>query len=319
VTVKDNAKLDKLLASTEHDYKVVAGTVWLWAREQMAGSVDTLFVDEAGQIALASVIAAGGAARNIVLLGDPRQLDQVLQGSHPPGAARSALGHFLGDAETLSPKRGVFLEQTWRMHPQITAYTSELFYEGRLGPIDGLDRQRIVGGDDWLTGSGLRWCAVAHEGNDNSSVEEAKAVVEICSTLIGRGWIDRFGEQHELGVDDIRVVSPYNAHRLLIDELLEKTGIEGVQVGTVDKFQGQEAPVSIYTMATSRPEDAPRGLGFLYSLNRLNVATSRARALAIVVASPELLKAVPRSPDQLRMVNGLCAFVEAAGQVPVRT
>jgi uncharacterized protein len=153
---------------------------------------------------------------------------------------------------------------------------------------------------------------VEHDGNTNASVEEAAKVVEIVRSLLGREWINQRGELRSITTDEIRVVSPYNAHRLLIGELLRDAGLAGVPVGTVDKFQGQEAAVSIYTMATSRPEDAPRGMNFLYSLNRLNVATSRARALAIVVASPELLRAVPRTPAQLRMANGLAAFVEFA-------
>ena len=151
-----------------------------------------------------------------------------------------------------------------------------------------------------------------HDGNTNVSPEEADRVVEIVRALVGREWVDQEGEKQLIGRGDIRVVSPFNAHRLLIDELLKDAGLEGVPVGTVDKFQGQQAPVSIYTMATSRPEDAPRGMEFLLSLNRLNVATSRARALAIVIASPALLAAVVKTPDQLRMANALSAFVEAA-------
>ncbi len=130
------------------------------------------------------------------------------------------------------------------------------------------------------------------------------------SSLVGREWVDADGDERLLTADDLLIVSPFNAHRLLIDDLLRKADLGGVRVGTVDKFQGQEAPVSIYTMATSRAEDAPRGIDFLYSLHRLNVATSRARALAIVVASPRLLDAVARTPAQLRMANGLCTFVE---------
>ncbi len=209
----------------------------------------------------------------------------------------SALGHLLGGAEVVAADRGLFLEKTWRMHPAITGYTSDLFYEGKLEAVPGLDGQRIEG-SDWLSGSGLRWMEVAHEGNTNASPEEAEAVVEIVRSLIGREWVDKDGTtKRDRPRTDIRVVSPYNAHRLLIDDLLRKARIAGVPVGTVDKFQGQEAPVSIYTMATSRPEDAPRGMGFLYSLNRLNVATSRAKALAIVVASPHLLEPCRKRPS----------------------
>jgi predicted RecB family nuclease len=305
-TAKDGPKMDRLLAKQDRDFKIIAGTVWLFAREELAGAVDTLFVDEAGQVALANVVACGEATRNIVLLGDPRQLDQVLQGSHPPGAEQSALGHYLGEAETVPPDRGIFLERTWRMHPAITTYTSELFYEGRLDARPDLVNQ-AVSGDDWLAGSGLRWVPVEHSGNSNVSVEEADRVCEIVASLVGRTFTDREGARLEIGWDHILIVSPYNAHRLWLQERLPSA-----RIGTVDKFQGQEAPVSIYTMATSTHEEAPRGMDFLYSLNRLNVATSRARALAIVVASPALLHAIPGTPDQLRMVNGLCAFVEMA-------
>ncbi|CAN5712228.1 TM0106 family RecB-like putative nuclease [soil metagenome] len=310
-TAKTNDRFDRLLAKGDRSYNLLAGTVWLWARKEMAGAVDTLFVDEAGQVALANVVATGGAARNVVLLGDPQQLDQVLQGWHPPGAGASALGHYLGEAETVPPERGLFLESTWRMHPQITRYTSELFYEDRLGSRPGLESQRVRG-DDWLAGSGLRWVPVAHDGNTNASAEEAEIVAKIVRGLIGRPWVDSAGREHEIGWGDIVIVSPFNAHRLLISGLLGPAA----RVGTVDKFQGQQAPVSIYTMATSRPEDAPRGMDFLFSLNRLNVATSRAKALAIVVASEHLLSAVPRTPEQLRMINSLCAFVELAGVAP---
>jgi uncharacterized protein len=301
---RSNDEVDQALAEGAVD--VIAGTPWLWARPDIYGAIDTLFVDEAGQVSLANVVAMSGAARNVVLLGDPQQLDQPTQGVHPDGAGGSALGHFLGDLETVPQDRGLFLESTYRMHPRITAYTSELFYEGKLESVPGLELQRVES-DDWQSGSGLRWVPVEHEGNTNESVEEADVVCDIWNSLIGRPWVDADGDPHPIGADGIVIVSPFNAHRLLIQERLPQA-----RVGTVDKFQGQQAPVSIYTMATSPPEDAPRGMGFLYSLNRLNVATSRARALAIVVASPALLAAVPRTPEQLRMANGLCAFVEHA-------
>jgi len=192
------------------------------------------------------------------------------------------------------------------MHPRITRYTSDLFYESRLKSVDGLELQQVLGEGEFV-GSGLRWAPVRHTGNTNESVEEADRVAEIWKSLIGGQWTDWKGQSRPLGPDDIVIVSPFNAHRLLIQKRLPDA-----RVGTVDKFQGQEAAVSIYTMATSRAEDAPRGLGFLYSLNRLNVATSRARALTIVVASPSLLDAIPRSPQQLRMANGLSSFVEVA-------
>jgi predicted RecB family nuclease len=300
----ENADVADALAVGEVD--IAAGTPWLWARDDMTGLIDTLFVDEAGQMSLANVVAMGGSARNIVLLGDPQQLDQPTQGVHPDGAGVSALAHVLGRLETVPSDRGLFLEKTWRMHPAITAYTSDLFYEGKLKSVEGLERQEVLG-SDWLAGSGLRWVPVEHDGNTNESPEEAAKVAEIWKALVGRSWIDRDGAERTIGPADIVIVSPFNAHRLSIQKLLPSA-----RVGTVDKFQGQEAAVSIYTMATSRPEDAPRGMAFLYSLNRLNVATSRALALAIIVASPVLLAAVARTPDQLRMANGVSAVAEGS-------
>ena len=309
----DNGEVVRAVAAGEVD--VVAGTPWLWARDDMAGSVDTLFVDEAGQVSLANVVAVSGAAWNVVLLGDPQQLDQPTQGVHPDGAGVSALTHLLDGRETVPSERGLFLGETYRMHPLITDYTSDLFYEGKLRSVDGLERQEVLGDGlparlEWLAGSGLRWVPVKHDGRTNESPEEAERVAAIWKALVGCSWIDKDGARRVLGPDDIVVVSPFNAHRLLISGMLGPRA----RVGTVDKFQGQQAAVSIYTMATSRPEDAPRGMTFLYSLNRLNVATSRARALAIVVASPRLLDAAARTPEQLRMANGLCAFVEDARQ-----
>ena len=310
--VKDNAKVFDGLASGAVD--VVGGTAWLWSREEMTGIIDTLFVDEAGQMSLANVVAMSGCARNVVLLGDPQQLEQPIQGVHPDGAGASSLGHLLGDAETVPLEQGLFLERTYRMHPRITEFTSELFYEDKLESVPGLERQEVLAegladGFGWLAGSGLRWVPVDHDGNTNASVEEADRVCEIWNALVGRSWTDAMGARRAIGPDGIVIVSPFNAHRLLIQERLP-----AARVGTVDKFQGQEAPVSIYTMATSRPEDAPRGLGFLLSLNRLNVATSRARAVTVVVASPRLLDAAVRTPDDLHRASALCALAEASAR-----
>ena len=308
--VDENDKVVEALVGDEVD--VVGGTAWLWSRKDMAGLIHTLFVDEAGQMSLANVVAMSGAARNVVLLGDPQQLEQPIQGVHPDGAGVSSLGHLLGEFETVPLDRGLFLERTWRMHPKITDFTSELFYESKLGSVPGLEQQRVMAEGlapnfDWLGGSGLRWVPVEHDGNTNASGQEADRVCEIWNALIGRSWIDASGARRTMGPDDIVIVSPFNAHRVLIQKRLP-----AARVGTVDKFQGQEAAVSIYTMATSRPEDAPRGMAFLFSLHRLNVATSRARALTIVVASSRLVDAVPKSPAELGMANALCAFVESA-------
>ena len=288
---------------------VVGGTSWLWASDKSDQVLDVLFVDEAGQVALANVLAMAGAARSIVLLGDPQQLDQPLQGSHPPGADRSALAHLLGHEATIPPHLGLFLEHTYRLHPDITEFTSAAFYDGRLESRQDLEQQRVRGPAP-LGGSGLRFIGAQHVGADSLSLSEAIDVARIVRALVESGstWIDQDGTEHRMTYRDILVVAPYNAQVGQIAGLLPPEA----RVGTVDKFQGQEAPVSIYSMTSSSPEDAPRGMSFLYSRHRLNVASSRARCVAIVVAEPALLRVRARTPEQMRLANALCQFVERA-------
>ena len=301
-----NAEVDSALAAGELD--VIGGTTWLWARPDLAASLDVLFVDEAGQMSLANAVAASPAADSLVLLGDPQQLDQPLQGSHPPGADRSALGHLLGERQTMPAELGLFLRRTWRLHPDICVFTSEAFYEGRLEPEAGRERQALRGTPP-LDGTGIRFVGVTHAGNDNASPEEAQAVKRLVRSLVDAGatWIDVEGRVRPLRMEDVLIITPYNAQVRVIAEALP-----GADVGTVDKFQGQEKPVSIYTMATSSADDAPRGMEFLYSLNRLNVATSRARCVTAVVASPDLLRVRCRTPRQMRLANALARLVEMA-------
>ncbi|HXV56222.1 MAG TPA: TM0106 family RecB-like putative nuclease, partial [Gaiellaceae bacterium] len=280
---------------------LLAGTSFLFAREDMTGAVDTLFVDEGGQFALADALAVGGAARNVVLLGDPNQLPQVSQGAHPPGASASVLGHLLGGDETLRPGLGLFLEQTWRLRPEVNAYISDTFYEGRLEPAPKALTRSV--GD----GNGVRFLPVEHVGHRTAAPEEAAAVRAEIERLLGTPFADEDGGR-PLRHEDFIVVAPYNAQVRCLREALP----EAVRVGTVDKFQGQEATVVFFAMASSSGEDVPRGLDFLFSRNRLNVAVSRARCLAYVVASPRLLETSCKTVEQMRLVNALCRFVELA-------
>jgi uncharacterized protein len=301
---------DQLRAGT---IDVVGGTMWQFARSSMDGLLDVLFVDEAGQLSLASVVSMGGAADSIVLLGDPNQLPQVSQATHPEGAERSALEHVLGSDRTLPPQRGIFLPTTFRMHPEVNAYVSEVFYENRLLPDASTVRQSIGPGPE-PAGTGIRFSGVVHAGNAARSAEEADAVARAVDVLIGRDWVDQHGWTRRLTSDDIIIVAPYNAQVAAIDRAVrERTAIDP-KVGTVDRFQGQEGAVAIYSMATSSVEDAPRDMTFLYSGNRLNVAVSRARAIAVIVASPALLDATARTPEQMRLVSALCRFAELAEQ-----
>jgi predicted RecB family nuclease len=307
-TMMSNEKLEQALRDGELD--VAAGTSWLWARAGLAASVDTLFVDEAGQMSLANVLAVAGAARNLVLLGDPQQLAQPSQATHPPGAGVSALEHILGDRATMPEDAGLLLDQTWRMHPDLCRFTSDAFYDGKLHGVRGLARQQILG-EAPLAGSGLRIVKVSHQGNTNASPEEASAVARLVGQLADSTWQDRDGDRRPIGPGDVLIVTPYNAQIRAIQSALAASGHDGFLVGTVDKFQGREAPVVIYSMATSSADEAPRGLDFLYDVHRLNVATSRARAMAIIVASPDLIRVSCRTPHQMLLVNALCRAWES--------
>ena len=305
----NEAVLDALTKGTA---KVAAGSAWLWAREEMANSVDVLFVDEAGQMSLANVLAASPSATSIVLLGDPQQLDQPQKGVHPPGADVSALSHLLNGRATIADDQGIFLTETRRLHPDVCAFTSELFYEGRLVARPENAQQRLNATDP-LGGTGLRFAPVLHSGNQNESPEEVDKVAVAIEGLLKSGttWTDKEGETHAITLKDILVVAPYNAQVAALIERLPA----GARVGTVDKFQGQEAPIVLYSMATSTPEDAPRGMEFLYSLNRLNVAVSRARCVAVIVASPALFQVQCKTPRQIELANAFCRYLEMARQV----
>jgi uncharacterized protein len=291
---------------------VVGGTVWLWADDRAANCLDYLFIDEAGQMSLANALAASRSARNLVLLGDPQQLEQPQRGAHPEGADVAALVHLVGrDRKTLTDDRGLFLDATWRLHPKICDFTSELYYENRLKPVPRLEYQEI-GGVTPFVGAGLFLVNVPHEGNQAVAREEVGAVARVVESLIKRGitWTDRDGTTRPVVPSDLLVVAPYNAQVSALRERLAVLGVD--RVGTVDKFQGQEAPVVIYSCTSSSPEDAPRGMTFLYDPHRFNVATSRAQGVVIVVASPRLFEPECRTPEQMRWANGLCRYREMA-------
>ena len=303
--VTDNAAP---LEAFEAGCHVAGGTAWLWARPEFHEAVDVLFVDEAAQMCLANVLAVSQAAKNVVLLGDPRQLEQPIQGSHPEGTEVSALDHILGTHATIPPDRGLFLEETWRLHPDICAFTSEVFYESRLHSRPDLDRQTITS-KSRINGSGLRYLPVAHEGNQNTAPEEADQIRLLVEEILSSGsvWTDRENVVRTIGPHDILIIAPYNAQ---VFELQQR--IPSVRVGTVDKFQGQEAPIVIYSITTSSHADAPRGMEFLYSANRLNVATSRAKCVCILVGSPSVFEAECRTPRQMQLANAFCRYLEMA-------
>lgn len=289
--------------------RLVGGTAWLWADEGLRDSVDVIVVDEAGQFSLANAVAIAPCATSMVLLGDPQQLAQPSGAEHPPGAGASALEHLLDGHDTIPEGCGIFLDKSFRMHPAITSFVSELSYDGRLTSEPGRERQTVVS-TGLVSGSGLRMMPVAHQGNAARSVEEAQQVEHLWHGIVGQVFVDAEGSQHQLAGDHVLIVAPFNSQ---VGEIRRR--LPHARVGTVDKFQGQQAPVVIYSMTSSSSEDAPRGVDFLYDLHRLNVAVSRAQALTVVVCSPTLLDAPVRSPEQLRMVNALCRYAELADVV----
>ena len=291
------------------DCQVGGGTAWFLGQTRRRVFASTCCLStKPRKCRWQTCLAVSQAAESIVLLGDPRQLEQPIQGSHPDGVDVSALDHILGPHATVPPDRGLFLAETWRLHPLICAFNSELFYESRLNPRPGLESQAIKSSGR-LNGAGLRYlpssirAIKAHRGRRPTP----SAILSPKYWDPARpGSIDR-APSPPVALEDILIIAPYNAQ---VFELQERTA--GARIGTVDKFQGQEAPIVIYSMTTSSHSDAPRGMEFLYSSNRLNVATSRAKCICVVVASPRLFEPECRTPRQMQLANAFCRYSELA-------
>jgi uncharacterized protein len=300
----DHVKPGNLDAVLDPDVHLVAGTAWLHSREELDGRLDTLVVDEAGQFSLADTLACGTAARRLVVLGDPLQLAQVTQGVHPDRSGVSVLEHVMADRETIPEELGLFLEETRRMHPDVCRFVSDAFYESRLRSIEACAERTTS------DGVGVRWLAIEHQGNRVDSEQEADVVANEIERLVGHTFTEVGRDPRPIDYSDVMVVAPYNAQVRLLRGRLPAP----VEVGTVDKFQGREAVVVFYSMASSSGEDVPRGLEFLLSRNRLNVAVSRAQCLAYVACSPRLLGVDCRTVEHLKLANALCRFVELSDQ-----
>jgi uncharacterized protein len=299
----------KSLAKAIKKFNIIGGTSFMWADFDFTNSIDYLFVDEAGQLSLVDTIAMSHVTKNMILLGDPQQLQQPQQGVHPDGTAVSSLEHVLGDKQTITEDQGVFLPVTYRMHPTICKLDSELFYDNKLTALPTLQNQRIEG-NTRFSGSGFFIESVAHAGNVTKSDEEVNAVERIIEELC-KGDVQYFDiDNYAVTVrrDHIKVITPYNGQVIALKEKLPD-----MSIGTVDKFQGQEAPIIILSMATSSVEDAPRGMDFLYSPNRFNVAISRAKAIFILVANQQVLEPNCKNPHQMKLANSFCRFMEMVG------
>jgi uncharacterized protein len=289
---------------------LVGGTAWAFSREELGGKFDYVVVDEAGQFALANAVAVGLSTRNLIVVGDQMQLAQVTQGHHPGDTGRSCLEYFLDGQPTIPGDRGVFLDSSRRMHPDLCRFVSDAVYEGRLGSIPETGRHRVLRAPDTVIvpkETGLAWVPVAHDDCTQASEEECEKIEAIIGELLRRRVVDRTGTERPMTQDDILIVAPFNLQVRCLRERLP-----GINIGSVDRFQGQEAPVVIASLCASTLDEAPRGATFLLSPNRLNVAVSRAQALAIVVGSPALLDVRCRSVEEMELVNLLCHLVDYA-------
>ncbi len=284
---------------------LVAGTAWLFADPGFEAAFDFLFVDEAGQVSLANLTAMGTAARNIILVGDQMQLGQPIQGLHPGESGASALEFLLQGKATVPPETGIFLGTTWRLHSSICGFISEAVYDGRLQSHPDNDSQVLelnAEAHPALKRHGIVFLPAEHTGCAQKSEVEGRIILDLFQNLLKQNYVDRRGIKHPISPSNILVIAPYNLQTNHLKSLLP----EGARVGTVDKFQGQEAEVVLISMTTSDVEELPRDIEFLFSRHRLNVAVSRARSLAVVVASPGLLEIPCETTEQLALVNTLC-------------
>lgn len=286
---------------------VVGGTAWFFSSETAidSGELDLLVIDEAGQYSLANTIAVSRAARNLMLFGDPQQLPQVSQGSHPEPVDTSALGFLSAGHDVLPAEFGYFLGESRRMDAAVSAPVSRLSYDGRLDSHPSTRARQLAG-----VAPGLEPVRVRHLGNATSSVEEARAVTGIVRETLGAQWDDGGGSPRPLDQSDVIMVTPYNAQVDMVRATLDAAGLSDVRVGTVDKFQGQQAVVSIMTLAASSAAEVPRGISFLLMKNRLNVAISRAKWKAYLVYSPDLLEHLPSTPQALAEMSAFAGLVE---------
>jgi len=291
--------------------RVIGTTAWGFSRDDMADKLDYLFIDEAGQVSVANLIAISRSASNLVLLGDQMQLGQPTQGTHPKDSGTSILDYLLHEKPTIDPDHGVFLATTYRMHSAINAFISEAIYEGKLHSNPDNDLQKVSVPDSYQgpinKEAGIVFIPVEHTGNSQASDEEVATIQAATVSLLGRTFTDKNKAERKIGWHDILFIAPYNFQvGKLTAALATLPGGENARVGSVDKFQGQEAPIVVLSMCSSAANESPRGIDFLFDKNRLNVAISRAQSLAIVVANPELAKTSANNVKQLAKVNMFC-------------
>lgn len=287
------------------NFDLVAGTPWLFSDAEMDSKLDYIFIDEAGQVAIARVVSVGTSARNIILLGDQMQLSQPTKGVHPGESGLSSLDYLLQGEPTISNDKGIFLKTTWRLHPEICHFISEVVYEGKLLPHSDNSKRKLILNKNYdaaLKEFGIKFLPINHDGCSQSSEQEADRILLLYNSLLNQNYINEDGIVSRISHDNILIVAPYNQQ---VNLLKTKLPVHA-RIGTVDKFQGQEAEVVIISMTTSSGDYMPRNIDFLFSQNRINVAISRAKCLAIMLASPLLTQVNCNTPDEIALINTVC-------------
>lgn len=307
ITVFDN----KSIANSLRPACVIGTTAWGFARSELENEFDYLFIDEAGQVSVANLIAMSRATKNIILMGDQMQLGQPSQGSHPGESGASILDYLLHTTPTIPENMGVFLGTTYRMHSAVNQFISDAIYEGKLETAVDNDKQRIIvpeGYEGILNKeAGIIPIPVFHEGNTQASEEEVEQIAVLTQALLGRIFIGKDGKERPIDWSDIVYVAPYN-HQ--VNKLKQALG-DQAKIGSVDKFQGQEGPIVFLSLCASSGNESPRGIDFLFNKNRINVALSRAQCMAIVVYSPMLLETDVSNLSQMEMINLFCRLLKS--------
>ena len=305
---KDPVFMDAL--KEENTGQIFAGTKYHFASTFYDEKIDYLFIDEAGQVSLADLISIGNIANNIVLIGDQNQLGQPIRGTHPNESGQSILDYLLEGKDTIPEDRGIFLNKTYRLNSKINDFISSNFYEDRLICDDRTDRRNIsFNKNSLIKDSGIHFIEMNHENNVQTSIEEFEEVKKLMNQMIGSEYNDN-GNKRKLTVEDFLIISPYNTQVNLLISKLEESKIKNPKVGTIDKFQGQEAPITIISMTSSDNETLPRNKEFFFSRNRLNVAISRAQVASIILFNPKLLDSSPKKIEHIKLMNNFFKFID---------
>jgi len=310
LTDEDTVYLSKYVKTTSKELDFInalgdgtllfAGTKYHFSSSYYEEKLDYIFIDEAGQLSLADLIIIGSTAKNIVLIGDQNQLGQPIKGTHPGISGISILDYLLEKQDTIPENKGIFLNKTFRLNPKINEFISENFYESRLIFDESTKKRKVDFNKKGLVKKdGITYLPIDHKDNGQKSIEEGAVILDLFKQIVGRDFIDNDNETRKLTVEDILVISPYNAQVNYLLSILDK----GARVGTIDKFQGQEAAINIISMVTSDADSIPRNKEFLFDRNRLNVAISRAQCASIILFNPVLLDLYPATYEQIKLLN----------------